>query len=117
MKRLFFLTVVLMLLMAACKQEKNKPVILTQIQMEKVIWDIMQVDEYANNYLSRDSINSIDKQRLQLYLEVFQLHHITRDDFNASFRYYSSKPDMMKVIFDSLTSKGELQRRKLIPLK
>jgi hypothetical protein len=100
-----------------CKQHQNKPALLSKPQMEKVIWDIMQVDEYANNFISRDSLKNLNQERLQLYLKVFQIHHISKDDFNASLRYYAAKPDEMKIIFDSLTSKGELQRRKLIPLK
>src|SRR5687768_402685 len=116
--RLFFLLLVIFSLLFSCSnRDKKKPVILTQPQMERVIWDIMQVDEYANAYISRDSLKDLNKERQQLYLKVFQLHKISKDDFNASLKYYSSRPDMMKVIFDSLSSKGELQRRKLIPLK
>jgi hypothetical protein len=117
MKHFYFLLVLILIFTCACKQQGKKPVILTRNEMQRVIWDIMQVDEYANTYVSRDSLKNLNKERLELYLKVFRLHHITKDDFNASLKYYSSKPDEMKVIFDSLTSKGELQRRKLIPLK
>jgi hypothetical protein len=117
MRYLFLVMVVFTLLFSCSKRDKNKPVILTQPKMESIIWDIMQVDEYANTYISRDSLKDLNKERLQLYLKVFQLHKVSREDFNASIKYYSSKPDVMKVIFDSLSSKGELQRRKLIPLK
>jgi hypothetical protein len=109
--------IILSLLFSCSSRDKKKPVILTQQKMEKIIWDIMQVDEFANSYISRDSLKDLNKERLQLYLKVFQLHKVSKDDFNASMKYYSSKPDLMKVIFDSLSSKGELQRRKLIPLK
>ena len=77
----------------------------------------MQVDQYVNGYISRDTLKDLNKERLQLYLKVFQLHKITKEDFNASMKHYASKPDLMKVIFDSLSSKGDMQRRKLIPLK
>jgi hypothetical protein len=115
--RYFFLLLVFLAVLFSCSRDKKKPVILTQPQMERIIWDIMQVDEYANSYISLDSLKDLNKERLQLYLKVFQLHKVSKDDFNASLKYYSSKPDLMKVIFDSLSSKGESQRRKLIPLK
>lgn len=97
--------------------DKKKPLILTEVKMQRVIWDIMQVDEFANTYISRDSLKDLNKERQTLYLKVFRLHNISKEDFNASIKYYSSKPDRMKVIFDSLSSQGELQRRKLLPLK
>src|SRR5690348_13403543 len=109
MKLLCVVIVSSLLVVTSCRHEKNKPTILPKEQMESVIWDIMQVDEYANNYLSRDSLRNLDKQRLVLYLKVFQLHHITKDDFNASLKFYSAKPDLMKVIFDSLAVKGEVR--------
>jgi|SRR5687768_6017301 len=115
--RCLFLLLAIFTLLFSCSRDKKKPEILTQSQMERVIWDIMQVDEYANAYISRDSLKDLNKERQQLYLKVFQLHKVSKEDFNASIKYYSSKPDLMKVIFDSLSSKGELQRRKLIPLK
>ena len=115
--RCFFLLLSITLLLSCSAEKKKKPVILTPAKMEKVVWDIMQVDQYVNGYISRDTLKDLNKERLQLYLKVFQLHKISKEDFNASIKHYSSKPDLMKVIFDSLSSKGEMQRRKLIPLK
>src|SRR5687768_10640625 len=115
--RCFFLVLTISLLLSCTAEDRRKPVILTAPQMEKVIWDIMQVDQYVNGYISRDTLKDLNKERLQLYLKVFQLHKITKEDFNASMKHYASKPDLMKVIFDSLSSKGDMQRRKLIPLK
>ena len=115
--RCVFALLTIILLLSCSAEDKRKPLILTPPQMEKVIWDIMQVDQYVNGYISRDSLKDLNKERLQLYLKVFQLHKISKEDFNASMKHYASKPDVMKVIFDSLSSKGELQRRKLIPLK
>ena len=115
--RYFFLLLSITLLLSCSAEKQKKPVILTPAQMEKVVWDIMQVDQYVNSYISRDTLKDLNKERLQLYLKVFQLHKISKEDFNASVKHYASKPDLMKVIFDSLSSKGEMQRRKLIPLK
>jgi len=95
--------------------KKSRPHILSQHEMEKVIWDIMLVEEFANIKAARDSLKNIDKERLNLYMKVFQLHRISREDFSASLKYYAAKPGVMKTIFDTLSAKKERERR--IPLK
>lgn len=115
--RCFTALLIFIALLSCSAEDKKKAVILPPSRMEKVVWDIMQVDQYVNAYLSRDSLKDLNKERLERYLKVFQLHKISKEDFNASVKHYASKPDLMKAIFDSLSSKGEQQRRKLIPLK
>src|SRR4051812_20218239 len=98
----FLIAIFIYLIVASgCSGKKDKATILSRNEMQKVIWDIMQVDEYANGYLSRDSSKNLNRERQQLYLKVFKLHKISKEDFNASLKYYSSKPELMKVIFDS----------------
>ena len=36
-------------------------------------------------------------------VEDFQIHHITRQDFDKSYAYYRQHPDLMKIILDSLS--------------
>ena len=116
MRMLLAVFLVVTLITACDKRDKKTPVILSEKKMQQVIWDLMVVDEFANTHISLDTMKNLNQERLQLYLKVFQVHKISKEDFNASLKHYSSKPDQMKVIFDSLSSKGELQRRKLIPL-
>ena len=80
-------------------------------QMTKVMWDVMQVDEYATTTLANDSGRDMKKTRVGLYQQVFDLHHITQKQFSSSFKYYSSHPDLMKTMFDSLSSRGERERK------
>ena len=115
--RVLLIAFILLNAIACNKRDRKEAVILPKDKMEKVIWDMMVVDEYVNVHVSKDTLKDLNQERLKLYQKVFRLHHISRADFNASLKHYSTKPDVMKVIFDSLSSKGELQRRKLIPLK
>jgi hypothetical protein len=71
----------------------------------------MLVEEYSNILMTRDSLKNMDNERLNLYQKVFQLHKITREDFSASLKYYASRPEKMKMIFDSLSVKNYPQKK------
>lgn len=101
------------LLLASC-QPKNKGFnILPPPQMTNVLWDIMQVDEYATYKIAIDSTKNIKNERIRLYQQVFDIHHVSHKDFSESFKFYSGKPDQMKILFDSLSVRGERERKKL----
>jgi hypothetical protein len=90
---------------------KNQVAILPAQQMTRVLWDILQVDEFAVSNLANDSSRDINKARIGLYQQVFDLHHISQKDFSASFKYYSGHPDLMKTMFDSLSARGDRERK------
>src|SRR3990170_614559 len=96
-----YVFVLMVCLGLGCGQKgSNQSDVLAAPQMTKVMWDIMQVDEYATTTLANDSGRDMKKTRVGLYQQVFDLHHITQRQFAASFKYYSSRPDLMKTIFD-----------------
>jgi hypothetical protein len=101
---LLFLLLNLFLILG-CNSKTNHPRILSKEEMGKVTWDIMLTEDYLNNTF-RDSLKEVNKERLVLYLKVFQLHKISKEDYNYSLKYYSSKPDQMKDIFDTLSVRG-----------
>ncbi|HUR12815.1 MAG TPA: DUF4296 domain-containing protein [Flavitalea sp.] len=88
----------------ACSKNDNiPPDIIGKEKMEKVLWDMIQADRFAGQYLLKDSLKKDVKQEtFILYEKVFQLHHITKDQFVKSYKFYLSRPDITKVIFDSL---------------
>ena len=82
-------------------------------KMEQVVYDLIQVDEYMNNFIVRDSSVNMKEKRSILYEQVFKLHNTTRKEFFTSYKYYQKHPDMQKVLFDSLTARAD--RRKESP--
>ena len=84
-------------------------------KMEKVAYDLMQVEEYVNNFVVKDSSVDIKKKRSIFYEQVFKLHDTNRKEFYTSYKYYQQHPDMQKVLFDSLTSHAG--KRKPIPAR
>jgi len=108
------LVLIIALFAIACTAKKNaKGEIMSRMEMTKILWDVMQVDEFASDFLRRDSARDVEKERKTLYLKVFSLHKVSREQFSSSFKYYSAHPDDMKLIFDSLNSRGALERKKL----
>ena len=102
----------LLILVISCSDKSGKE-LLSEKQMTEVIWDIMQADEFATTYVSKDTLLVLKNERMKLYKDVFRIHQLTEERFAASYKYYSARPDVMKLIFDSLSSRGERERKTL----
>lgn len=100
--RLFFL-LNLFLFLTGCKNSKKIPAgVLTQNEMQLIMWDLIRADEYVSNFLLKDS-GIIEKQaRLQYYNDIYKIHETDEEQFRQSLSFYQSRPDLMKVIMDSL---------------
>ena len=85
--------------------------VLSKIKMERVLWDIIQAERFSALYLLKDSASKdVQIEKFKFYDQVFNMHKISKDDFIKSYKYYLSRPDLAKVIFDSITVKAERQK-------
>jgi len=85
--------------------------ILSSQKMERVLWDMIQADRFSALFLRKDSATkNVNLETLKLYEQVFQIHKVSRDNFVRSYKYYLSRPDLSKVIFDSISVKAERQK-------
>lgn len=106
----------LIVLAVACTNRTKIPSdVMKQDKMEAVMWDMIQADRFSAQFLERDSAarKDIKTENLKLYERVFQLHKISRDEFIRSFNFYTSRPDLNKVIFDTMTARAERRRSEL----
>lgn len=89
--------------------------------MQIVLWDIIQAERFSVLFLLKDSAKmNVQLEKFKLYEQVFAIHKISKDDFIKSYKYYLSRPDISKVIFDSIAVKAERQKLdnyKLTPVK
>ena len=107
-----FLLFIILFFVTGCSDKSKSAVdIIPQEKMARIIWDMIQVDELASANLAKDSTKDIKKERMKLYLKVFQLHKVSKEEFSTSFKYYSGKPDVMKVLFDTLGARGEREHK------
>ena len=102
------------LLVAICRPESVSTVpsgVIGKEEMGDILWDIMQADQYAANYIVKDSGKvNVKMETLKLYEEVFRMHKVSRDEFRKSFQFYQDHPDITRTMFDSLVAKGNRMR-------
>ncbi len=88
--------------------------IIARDQMAGILWEMIQADQYSNQFLDKDSIKAhVRSATATLYDDVLQMHHVTRDDFHKSLDFYMSHPDISQPMFDSLYVQANRQRSKI----
>ena len=96
-----------LLLCIACSSKRMPNDVLAKDEMQKVMWDMIQADQYYREFLEKDSLTKdVKKERYALYEDIFKLHRISRATFDKSFEYYSTHPKLMKEVFDSMSVQG-----------
>jgi hypothetical protein len=90
-----------------CSDKNSVPSgILGREDMQNVLWDMIQADQYSS-YLAKDSARvSLKLENMRLYDQVFQLHHVTREKFTKSYKYYMAHPELTQTLMDSLLAMG-----------
>ena len=102
----FIFSIAFVIILFSCarkhKQEKN---VLPEKKMREVMWDMIRADQYVSDYLLKDSTKKKKDESVKLYDEIFRLHKTTAGEFKKSLAYYSSRPDLMQPIIDSLSAR------------
>jgi len=100
----FFLLVFILL---ACSGKNKIPNgILSQPQMESVLWDMISADEFVAGFvLLKDP--SLDKKQesIKFYDEVYRIHKTNKRQFEKSLSFYQSHPSLLMDVLDSITAK------------
>jgi hypothetical protein len=97
----------------SCTDKDKIPAgVLPKDKMEKVLWDMVQAERYRETFV-RDSALDLKKETFKLYAQVFEIHQITKDEFIKSYKFYMSRPDISRVLFDSLATRANRRREEL----
>jgi hypothetical protein len=108
------LTAALIFFVGCTNNDKIPNGIIGKDKMEGILWDMIQADRFSSQFLAKDSARiDLKKETLVLYEQVFQINKVTKDEFIKSYKYYLSRPDITKVIFDTLASRAN-RRKNLI---
>lgn len=116
MRRLSAAGVILIMLVACTDHNKIPKGIIGQEKMQKVLWDMMLVDRYATNFIINQPNDSFDVKKekaMALYEQVFRLNNISSDEFLKSYKFYLGRPDLIKIMFDSISTRADRQRDQL----
>ncbi|MCW3079406.1 DUF4296 domain-containing protein [Segetibacter sp.] len=85
--------------------------ILRPEKMQKIVYDLIRIDEFVNSFVVKDSTVDVKKKRSTLYEQVFKVNKTSRKEFYSSYKYYQQHPDLQKGLFDSLYA--EVDRKKI----
>ncbi len=113
MKTLLYAYGITIVFLCSCADNKKGRVIQKEA-MEAVMWDMIQADAFTQNFIKKDSTKKDSLENASLQKKIFQLHHITKEDFDVSYNFYSANPGQMKIMLDSITARAERDRSKLI---
>ena len=103
------LVVATCLFFLGCGKENKVPQgIIPPATMQVILWDLMRADQFIGGYIvNRDtSVNRITVS-LEYYQQIFRIHQVTREEFQKSFAFYRSRPDLFKSIMDSISAPGK----------
>lgn len=100
------------LALACTNRSKIPSDVLARDQMEKVMWDMIQADRFSSQFMERDTTvrKNIKMENLKLYEQVFKIHEVSREEFIRSFNFYLSRPDLNRVLFDTLSARANRRR-------
>lgn len=100
---------ILLLFLFSCNNKPAAPDnLLSRDKMEDVLWDLMRADLFINNYMViKDPDLDKKKKGIELYTRILKLHNVSQEQFNASFTFYRSQPDEMKVLLDSISRRTD----------
>lgn len=116
--RFFLLCLGILTCIYSCTDKDSIPKrVLAPAKMENVLWDMIQAERYSTTFLKRDSTKDNKLETFKLYDEVFQIHKITREQFVESYKFYLSRPDIMKTLLDSLSTMASRKRSEVYKLQ
>lgn len=74
--------------------------ILPPQEMQYVMWDMIQADGLTA--YSLDTMMRKPAKRMELYGTVLNIHKMSQATFRKNIQFYESRPDLLKIVFDSL---------------
>lgn len=87
----------------SCSNNNNTPKdILSFDKMKLVLWDDTKAQVYAKEILSRDTMINDTIWYAAMKEKILQHHHITKEQYEKSYRYYSLHPDLFIRLTDSI---------------
>ena len=104
----------LLLVLVSCTGRKSVPKgVLPPDQMEKVLYDVILAEGYAESYLYADSSMSKEEWMNKEMDKVLAIHKVSQETFMKSYDFYKKRPDMFKVIADTMNAKSQRNREKI----
>ena len=110
--RKFIIFYILIAVTYSCNHKPKD--ILPASKMKAVLWDYIQADAFTTDYISKDSSKNLALENASLQKTIFSFHHVTKEEFYKSYKYYLNHGDEMQAMLDSLVAQKNRNREKNI---
>ena len=97
------------LLLSCSKKNELPPGIFPVNSMKKIVWDLEYSGQLASNKFPARK-DSLRMESTALYEQVFAKYKTDKNAFYNSFAYYESHPELLKILFDSVSKYGSRQK-------
>ena len=112
------MTLLFMFFFLSCGSSDKVPKgILEPRKMERVLTDILMAESFSESYLLLDTTKKRDEWVTGELNKVLAINDISQDEFRKSMTFYKSRPDIFKVIIDSINAKGQRNRDKIYDMQ
>lgn len=103
--KLILLQVCILMFAFSCSDNKKIPdYILKPEKMEAVLADVMMADALNQERIISDSLLYLPRENVSYFKKIFQLHAVTKEEFEKSIQFYTKRPDLMRPIIDSVSA-------------
>lgn len=103
--KLILLQVCILMFALSCSDNKKIPDhILKPEKMEAVLADVMMADALNQERIISDSLLYLPRENVSYFKKIFQLHAVTKEEFEKSIQFYTKRPDLMRPIIDSVSA-------------
>lgn len=109
MIKAFFLLFIVFLICGCGHKPQMPPDIIPLNRMKVIVWDMEMTDQKAADKFMEQK-DSLRMEATSLYQQVFAKHKTGKSDFYKSFTYYEAHPEILKVLFDSVSEYGNRQK-------
>lgn len=105
--------IALLLFYSSCNSKAEVPEgILPTEKMEQILLDMVRADEIINRQIYVDSVYKTMGGRTRIYQDVFTKHKLTKEQFKKSLNFYQNRPDLLKIVLDSMQSEVKRAEQK-----
>ena len=105
---------VLCLLLAACSGSGRVPGDVIPIErMGVILYDIGLSEAHMENYYFKDSTRDRDSMLVTELEKVLAIHGVSAQEFRESYAFYKSRPQIFKVMVDTLQSRAQRSQDKM----
>lgn len=101
----FLYSVLVVFIFSACNDKAVPADILPQQKMEKILWELLEADEWALHNYPLDT-TARKQAALQHYATIYQMNGVDAATFRRSYDYYSERPALLSPVLDSVRNRA-----------